>query len=148
MKNWIWSLLLVPALLGTGLSQAQQAGSENEKAVLALEYLWLKADQTNNVAMAEPYFADKYVVTGADSKLANKADTIAQAKARKYSSAEYEDVKATGFGDSVVIVTGGYTGKGTDSGKPFTEHLRWTDTWVKMPGGKWQCVATQYTDIK
>jgi hypothetical protein len=25
------------------------------------------------------------------------------------------------------------------------EHLRWTDTWVKTPAGKWQVVATQYT---
>jgi hypothetical protein len=26
----------------------------------------------------------------------------------------------------VAIVTGGYKGKGTDSGKPFDEYLRWT----------------------
>jgi len=27
--------------------------------------------------------------------------------------------------------------------KPFDETARWTDTWVKMPSGKWQCVADQ-----
>jgi hypothetical protein len=148
MKNWIWCLLTIPALLCTGLSQAQEAGSDNEKAVVALEYVWLKADQTNNVDLAAPYFADKYVATGIDGKQSNKADTIADGRVRKYSSAGYEDVKAIGYGDSVVIVTGGYTGKGTDSGKPFSEHWRWTDTWVKMPGGKWQCVATHYSEIK
>jgi hypothetical protein len=43
----------------------------------------------------------------------------------------------------------GYKGSGTEAnGKPFTEHLRWTDTWVKAPSGKWQVVATQYTPIK
>ena len=48
-----------------------------------------------------------------------------------------------------VIVRGGYRGSGTEpSGKPFTEHLRWTDTWVKTPAGKWQVVATQYTPVK
>jgi hypothetical protein len=36
-----------------------------------------------------------------------------------------------------VIATGGYKGKGTEEGKLFVEHLRWTDTWVKIPGGKW-----------
>ena len=46
------------------------------------------------------------------------------------------------------IATGGYKGKGTDSGKPFDEHLRWTDTWVKMPNGKWQLVASHYSSVK
>ena len=50
---------------------------------------------------------------------------------------------------AAAIARGGYKGSGTEpSGKPFTEHLRWTDTWVKMPSGKWQVVATQYTPIK
>jgi ketosteroid isomerase-like protein len=48
----------------------------------------------------------------------------------------------------VAIVTGGYKGKGMDSGKPFNEHLRWTDTWVKMPDGKWQLVASHYSPVK
>jgi ketosteroid isomerase-like protein len=25
---------------------------------------------------------------------------------------------------------------------------RWTDTWVKMKDGKWQCVASQQTPVK
>jgi len=40
-------------------------------------------------------------------------------------------------------------GKGTDSkGKPMDDTERFTDTWVKMPGGKWQCVASQGSAIK
>ena len=47
------------------------------------------------------------------------------------------------------IATGGFKGKGTDeSGKPFETNERWTDTWVKMPDGKWQCVASHGSDIK
>lgn len=73
---------------------------------------------------------------------------LADAKTRKYSSAEYEDVKVTVFGDTA-IATGGFKGKGTDaSGKPFDEHARWRDTWVKMPRGKWQCVANQDSLVK
>jgi hypothetical protein len=73
--------------------------------------------------------------------------TLADAKARKWTSAEYEDLNVQAYGD-VAIATGGYKGKGTDSGKPFDEHLRWTDTWVKMPDGKWQLVASHYSPIK
>jgi hypothetical protein len=28
------------------------------------------------------------------------------------------------------------------------EHERWTDTWVKMPNGSWQCVASHGSEIK
>jgi ketosteroid isomerase-like protein len=148
MKNqWMWCVFAALALGASNGASAQQTGSDAEKAVVALEYQWLQADKTNDADMAAAVLADKYVSTGQDGKVVGKPETVAQAKARKYSSAEYEDVKAIGYGDTVVV-TGGYKGKGTDSGKPFVEHLRWTDTWVKMPGGKWQCVATQYTDTK
>ena len=56
--------------------------------------------------------------------------------------------KVTVFGDTA-IATGGFKGKGTDAmGKPFDNNERWTDTWMKMPSGKWQCVASQATPIK
>lgn len=128
-------------------SHAQTAGSETEKAVIALENQWLESEKTNNPDLAAPLFGDKYIATGSDGKLEDKAQTLADAKARTWASGEYEDVKVQAYGD-VAIVTGGYKGKGTDSGKPFAEHLRWTDTWVKMPDGKWQLVASHYSAVK
>ena len=95
-----------------------------------------------------PLLADKIVGTGSDGKVTNKAEMLAEAKARKYSSAEYEDVQVAVFGDTA-IATGVFKGKGTDaSGKPFNDHDRWTDTWKKMPGGKWQCIATHDSPVK
>ncbi|PYU38910.1 MAG: hypothetical protein DMG54_28710 [Acidobacteria bacterium] len=61
---------------------------------------------------------------------------------------QYEDVKVTVFGDTA-IATGGFSGKGTDaSGKPLNARERWTDTWVKMPNGKWQCVTSHISSVK
>jgi ketosteroid isomerase-like protein len=78
----------------------------------------------------------------------NRAETLANAKATKYVSAEYEDVKVAVFGNTA-IATGGFNAKGTDaSGKPMDIHERWTDTWIKMQSGKWQCVATHGSAIK
>jgi ketosteroid isomerase-like protein len=66
----------------------------------------------------------------------------------KWSSAEYADVKVTVFGDTA-IVTGGFNGKGMDeAGKPLDVHEGWTDTWLMMPGGQWQCVASHASPIK
>jgi uncharacterized protein (TIGR02246 family) len=149
MKNqWLWGAFAVLALGISGGSQAQQSAGDTEKAVAALENQWLQSQKTNNPDLVAPLLADKFVSTGADGKLENKSDSLAEAKARKYTSADYENVKVTVFGDAA-IATGIFKGEGTEtSGKPFKEHERWTDTWVKMPDGKWQCVATQGTSIK
>jgi hypothetical protein len=33
-------------------------------------------------------------------------------------------------------------------GRVLDIHERWTDTWVKMPNGRWQCVASHASAIK
>jgi hypothetical protein len=44
---------------------------------------------------------------------------------------------------------GVFRATGTDaSGKPLDAHERFTDTWVKMPNGKWQCVASHQSRVK
>ena len=148
MKNTTrWCLLGLLSLASVATVQAQQGGAI-EKAVAALESQWLQSQKTNNADLLAPLLADKVTSTGDDGKVMNKTQMIADAKATKNASAEYENVQVTVFGDTA-IATGGFKGKGTDaSGKPFDAHVRWTDTWVKMPDGKWQCVATASTPIK
>jgi ketosteroid isomerase-like protein len=144
----VWCLLGLLTLAGSSLSHAQQSSSATEKAVTALENQWLQSQKTNNPDLVAPLLAEKIVSTGNDGKVENKAQMLADAKSRKYTSAEYEDVQVTVFGNTA-IATGGFTGKGTDaSGKPFNDHDRWTDTWLKMPNGKWQCIATHDSPIK
>jgi hypothetical protein len=136
------------SLGSVSVSQAQQTGGATEKAVLALENQWLQSQKTNNPDLVAPLLANKIVSTGSAGEVTNKAQMLAEAKARKYANAEYEDVKVTVFGNTA-IATGGFKGSGTDaSGKSFNDHDRWTDTWVKMPDGKWQCVATHDSPIK
>ena len=86
--------------------------------------------------------------TSSDGKVTGKTETLATAKATKYIGAEYESVQVTVFGNTA-IATGVFSAKGTDaSGKPMDIHERWTDTWVKMPSGQWQCVASHQSPIK
>jgi ketosteroid isomerase-like protein len=146
-RNWILCLVGVLSLGSAAWLQAQTTGG-TEKAVAALEQQWLQSQKTNNPDLLAPLLADKFVSTGNDGKVEGKAETLATAKSNKYDSADYEDVKVTAFGNTA-IATGGFKGKGTDgSGKPFEEHERWTDTWVKMPNGQWQCVASHASSVK
>lgn len=146
--NRVWCLLGLLAVAGVMTVQAQQAGGDSHQVIMDLENQWLQADKSNNPDLIAAAISDKYMATTADGKLENKAQALEEIKTRKYNSAEYENVEINVFGNTA-IARGGYRGSGTESsGKPFTEHLRWTDTWVKTPGGKWQVVATQYTPVK
>jgi hypothetical protein len=129
---------------------------KTEKAIAALEDQWLQSQKTNNVDLLVPLLADKFIETSSDGKVSGKSETLADYKKTKWESAENADVKVTVFGypsgetelGNVAIATGAYDGKGIESGKPFDVHERWTDTWVKMPSGQWQCVASQTSPIK
>jgi ketosteroid isomerase-like protein len=143
-RSLIWCSLGLVLLVSAAWSQS----GGTEQAIAALEQKWLQSQKTNNPDLIAPHLADKFVNTGNQGKFTDKAETLATAKATKYASAENQDVKVTVFGDAA-IATGVYKGKGTDpSGKPFDTSERWTDTWVKMPDGHWQCVASQSTIVK
>ena len=148
MNKRLWFVLGLLSLGGISLSQAQQSSGATAKAVTALENQWLQSQKTNNPDLVAPLLADKIVSTGNNGKVENKAQMLADAKSRKYDSAEYEDVQVMVYGNTA-IATGAFRGKGTDAtGKHFDDHVRWTDTWIKMPSGNWQCVATQDSPIK
>ena len=145
-RTWTWCLAGLLSFGGAALAQSQTGATE--KAVTALENKWLESQKTNNPDLVAPLLADKFINTDTDGKVTSKAEMLATAKGTKYDSVDYEDVKVTVFGNTA-IASGGFKGKGTDpSGKPMDVHVRWTDTWVKMPSGKWQCVASHGSAIK
>ena len=146
-KTLLVGSLVLALLAGASLSQAQNVG-KTEKEVAALERQWLKAQKDSNPDLLAPLLADGFANTSTDGTVTNKPDTLALVKASKFESAEYTDVRVTVFG-STAIATGVFSGKGTDtSGKTVTVKERWTDTWVKMPSGKWQCVASHASPMK
>jgi ketosteroid isomerase-like protein len=147
-KVLLWCLIGLLSLGSAARSQAQQTGDGAEKAVAAQEKQWLKSQKTNNPDLVTPLLADKFVNTSSDGKVTGKTETLATAKATKYVGAEYESLQVTVFGNTA-IATGVFKAKGTDaSGQPMDIRERWTDTWVKMPSGQWQCVASHQSPIK
>jgi ketosteroid isomerase-like protein len=109
---------------------------------------WLKSQQTNNAALVAPLLAAGFTDTSSDGKVSNKAESIAEAKATKYTSVDYTDLKVMVFGDTAIAI-GGFRATGTDaSGKPLHANERFTDTWTKMANGKWECVASHQSSVK
>lgn len=147
-KILMWCLLGSFAVAGAAWAQSKMDSGATEKAVTALEMQWLKGQQTHNTDLVLPLIADTIVITDSEGKVTGKAEAVDFYKKTKYASADYSDLKVMAFGNAAVA-TGTFTGKGTGAdGKPFDEHERFTDTWVKMPNGKWQCVASHTSPIK
>jgi uncharacterized protein (TIGR02246 family) len=142
----LWVMVLF-SLGSAALSQAQ-ATDATEKHVATLEQQWLRSQKTNNPDLVAALLAEKFVSTSSDGKVTDKAESLATAKATKYASVEYIDVKVTAFGNTAIAV-GGFKAKGTDStGKPLDVNERFTDTWMKMSDGKWQCIASHSSTVK
>jgi ketosteroid isomerase-like protein len=132
-------------LVGTLLATAAWSQS-TEKAITALEEQWVQAQKTGNIDLLIPLLAEKFVTTSDDGKVTGRAETIASYKQTKWTSGEISNVKVVVYGDTAIAI-GTYKGKGVKNGKPFEAHEQWTDTWIKMPSGQWQCVASQDSPI-
>lgn len=147
-KIWLSCLVALLALGNASYSQAEQASSEIERTIVALENKWMQAQKSNNPDLIAPHLADKYIATDTRGTVRNKAETLAVERATKYSTSEFQDLTVTVFGDTA-IATAAWKNQYTDeSGKPVNSHSRWTDTWANMPDGEWQCVASHGSNIE
>jgi ketosteroid isomerase-like protein len=121
--------------------------SADETMILALESAWNQAELHHDAKAAGEMMADTFVSVDHHGALTTKHQYLAGIKDKSFNPEQIanEDPKVFMYGNTA-IVTSEYRTKGTDSGKPFTHHGRFTDTWVNL-NGKWQCVASQETWI-
>jgi len=143
-----WCALGLLALASAAWPQGKPTAGATEKAIAALEQKWLQSQKTNNPDLLAPLLAGNFVTTSGEGKVTSRAEALADAKTMHWESVSYGDLKVTVFGNTA-IATGIFDGQGVDGkGKHLDEHERWTDTWVKMSGGAWQCVASHASPIK
>lgn len=146
-RTWILCLFGLLYLGSVASSQAQQTGGI-EKAVAALEEKWLQAINTNSPDLLAPLLADNFVITSPEGKVTGKAEALVEVKTFEKNSGANSEVKVMVYGDTAIAI-GILKAKTKDpSGKIADLNLQWTDTWVKMPNGKWQCVASHGSSIK
>lgn len=119
-----------------------------DKTLMELEQQWVKAALASNGEALAPLLATDFVSVQSDGTTETKAEYVAKTSKGKWQVSEVSDMKVQVHGDSAVV-TGVWTGKGTDgTGKSFDGKERFADTWVKMPDGKWQCVASASAPMK
>jgi ketosteroid isomerase-like protein len=134
----IW--MMVPHLL---LAQTNVAAG-----IAHLEQVWADAQKAGDAANVAPLLADNFINTDVDGNLSGKSELLSNLKGGKWEQNAISDVKVSVYGDTA-IATGAWAGKGVDGdGTKVDRRERWTDTWLKMKDGKWQCVASQQTPVK
>jgi ketosteroid isomerase-like protein len=139
---------LVLMAMAVQAQMSDKMGGGVEKAIVGLEQQWTVAGKASNADGVAPLLAENFINMNSDGSMRNKAETLAMTKGSKWDINEISDVKVTVFGNTA-IATGAWRGKGTGSdGKPVDAHERWVDTWMKMPGGKWQCIASAGAPVK
>jgi len=146
-RTLVWCVVALLSLMVAAQAKDKEMGG-TEQTVAALEQKWVDASKASNPDMLAPLLADKFINTDSSGKVTGKAETLASIKASKWETNQISNVKVTVFGKTA-IATGDWVGKGTeDKGKPVDAHERWTDTWIEMSGGKWECVASHGSPIK
>jgi len=146
MKKSIIALTLAIGIISLP-GTAKASPLPTEKLISSNEQEWLQAILTSNPNLIAPLIAETFVSTPSSGKLTGKATELAYVKNSRWLSGKVEDLKITSYGNAA-IATGAFRGEKVTDGKKTAHYLRWTDTWVKMPDGHWQCVATQRTPIK
>jgi ketosteroid isomerase-like protein len=116
--------------------------------ITKLEYDWAAAQKIGDASKVAPMLDEHFVNTDVNGNVSGKAQLLSNLKGGKWEHNEISDVKVRVYGDTA-IATGAWAGKGVDGdGAKIDRHERWTDAWVKMPDGKWRCIASQQSSVK
>lgn len=136
---------MVLTFLATAIAQQTDDPSGDKSLILALESAWNQAEIHHDANAAAAILADTFISVDHHGTLQNRSQYLTDMKDKSFNPEEISNTSTTVYlyGDTA-IVSSAYRTKGTDNGKPFVHHGRFTDTWIKR-NGKWQCVANQET---
>ncbi|MDP9146079.1 MAG: nuclear transport factor 2 family protein [Acidobacteriota bacterium] len=123
-----------------GVICSQSEGDESK--IIALENLWNQMQLHHDADAMGKILDEDFVLTDYDGSVLSKPKFLTSIRdpASQLTVEMSEDMKLHRHGDTV-IVTGATHEKGTEKGKHFEHHGRFTDTWIKK-NGEWICVAS------
>ena len=140
-------LLLMALAVAAATQDTAKSSGADKSMILALENAWNQAELHHDAGAVDAIVAETFISVDHHGHLETKAQYIADLKDTSFNPEQISnsDTSVYIYGNTA-IVTSAYRTKGTDNGKPFVHHGRFTDTWVNQ-NGKWKCVANQETLI-
>ena len=141
-------MFVVGAMFLLCVAGARAAETKTDKDLIGLEQRWVRALEKSDVAAIDELMAATYVDTDEDGHRTDRAGVQAALKSGdlKIASIRLADMHAYVYGNAAVV-TGSAPQKATYKGKPVTEHIVFTDTFVQQ-GGQWKAVASQRSPVR
>ena len=141
------ALFLLSLTLFASTAVLAQDHKADEMKIIGMENLWNAAVRDHDNKAMQAILAETFIDTEPDGNFMNKSEFLAFVKdpSVTHTLLANSDMKVTYYAHSAVV-SGNYHDKGTDKGKPFELHARFTDTWVESDG-KWLCVSSASTPI-
>jgi ketosteroid isomerase-like protein len=143
----LFGVLILALPLVAQMGDNMKAGGGVAQAVTQMEQQWASNSKAGNADAVAANLADNFIELDSDGSLYTKAQVVDRMKNSKWQMNEVSNIKVTVHGNTA-IATGGWQGKGTVAGKAVDSHENWLDTWMKMPSGKWQCIASASAPAK
>ena len=133
MKQFLATGVIVLLTVGGALAQeAAKAGAAKPAASVAqtlidMEHQWAKASKASDADALAPLLSEDFVALDSDGSMRTRSEVLARTKKAKWATNEISDLKVLVHGDAAVV-TGSWTGKGTDGGgKAIDAKERWAD---------------------
>ena len=136
-----FSLLLLLSSLALPQNPTKPEGDESQ--IIAFENLWNQIQIAHDANAMEQMLDPDFVLTDYDGSVQDRAQFLASIrdKSNQLTVEVSQDMKLHRHGDTVVVI-GATHEKGTQKGKPYEHHGRFTDTWIKRDY-RWLCIASQ-----
>ena|SRR5215471_15345194 len=154
MKRLLGLVSLMLLLSTFAFAQADKKASEKkggggvEQTLLDMERRWGAASLKSDPAAMQDILADDWSSITAEGKMVPRAESLENMKKSKLTKSELTEMKVRMINPDTAIVTGVWTGAGTDEkGQKFDTSERWMDVFANQ-GGKWKCVASESSTIK
>ena len=140
------SILAALLLAVSGVPFVAQASVE--QTVIALERSWAQANRTGDTKALDTLLAPDFTMIDEEGRVQTRSAYMAIFATQRLEISTVSDFKVSVHGNSAVVFSI-VEGKGADAaGNAIAFRLRVADTWVKMPDGNWQCVASAEVALK
>lgn len=145
VRRQLLLIVLVTACFSNSAAAQNKVDPLSSK-ILNLERDWNAAYLRGNVEAMNSLLADDFIITTEDGKTFSKSGYIALNgnTVVRVEVSEMSDLKVRTYGSAAAVVTGAYREKGTNKGKPYEYHDRFTDVWMNM-NGSWQVIVSHYS---
>jgi ketosteroid isomerase-like protein len=148
---WIISILLL--LPASSLAQGEKKGDKKtaggtDQVLMDIERKWAAAQLKSDAATLAEILEESWTNVNQEGKIETRAQVFEDTKKSKLTRAEVSEMKVHLISPGAAVVTGVWSGAGTDGkGQKFDTSTSWTDVYTNQ-GGKWKCVASQNTTIQ